>query len=410
MLTQTQATTKNGSEDTDRRAMSSRRTRLLVVDDHPAVRLGLRQLLEDQPDFNVVGVVETAEDALAVAESHPIDVAIVDYQLGGRNGLWVSRKLKRLQEPPQVVIYSAYASGHLAASCVIAEADGLVSKGGLGSELCDAIRSVARGRCHLPRVPSDLADLLRQRLDSKEQAIFGMLLAGIPRVEMAQTLGSSRAGLESHAAAMLGKLEALPGEVVDLEGAGSSARLHPRLDIQASARRLGASVTVPEDPAVSARRPVAERPGIRRGPAQPTRTAKREAPVRRDSSAAPAPLVHGERPSRVPASPTVELPESTSDEASDSGRGLLLFFTFVTAILVMVLAVWLAAAVGQWWILIPVVAVDLIATTTVMGVVIWMLADGANPAQADTRSLKPITGLDRDPDSNKYAHEPAHAA
>jgi PleD family two-component response regulator len=90
MLTQTQATTEDGSEDTDRRAASSPQIRLLVIDDHPAVRFGLRQMLEDQPDFNVVGVVETAEDALAVAESHPIDIAIVDYQLGGRNGLWVS--------------------------------------------------------------------------------------------------------------------------------------------------------------------------------------------------------------------------------------------------------------------------------------------------------------------------------
>jgi len=408
MLTQTPATNRNGSVDTHRRAASSRRIRLLVVDDHPAVRLGLRQLLEDQLDFNVVGVVETAEDALAVAESNPIDVAIVDYQLGGRNGLWVSRKLKRLREPPHVVIYSAYASGHLAASCVIAEADGLVSKGGPGSELCDAIRSVARGRCHLPRVPSDLAGLLRPRLDSKEQAIFGMLLAGIPRVEIAQIIGSSRAGLESEAAAMLGKLEALPGEVVELDGARSSTRLHTRLDIQAqSAPRLGASLTVP---AVSARRPVAERPDIRRDRAQPTRAAKREAPVRRDSSAAPAPRVRGERPSSVPAGPTVELPESTSDEASDSGRGLVLFLTFVTAILVMVLAVWLAAAVGQWWILIPVVAVDLIATTAVMGVVIWMLGEGANPAQRDIRALPPIPGLERDPDGNEYAHEPAHAA
>ena len=104
MPTQTQATTENGSEDTHRRATSSRRIRLLVVDDHPAVRLGLRQLLEDQPDFKIVGVAETAEDALAQAETHPIDVAIVDYQLGGRNGLWVSRKLKRLRDPPRVVI------------------------------------------------------------------------------------------------------------------------------------------------------------------------------------------------------------------------------------------------------------------------------------------------------------------
>jgi DNA-binding NarL/FixJ family response regulator len=410
MLTQTPATTRNRSEHTYRRAVPSARIRLLVVDDHPAVRQGLRQLLEDQPDFDVVDVVESAEDALAVAESHPIDVAIVDYQLGGRNGLWVSRKLKRLQEPPHVVIYSAYASGHLAASCVIAQADGLVSKGGLGSELCDAIRSVARGRCHLPRVPSDLADLLRRRLDSKEQAIFGMLLAGMPRVDIAKTLGSSSACLESDAAVMLRKLEALPGEVVDLDGARSSDGVGTRLDIQAqSARRTDTSASVAEHPPVRARRPLHERSDRRRDPAKPTRAA-RGAPVRRDSSAVPATLAYGERPSRVPASPTVELPVSTSDEASDSGRGLLLLLTFGTAILVMVLAVWLAAAVGQLWILIPVFAVDLIATTTVIGVAMWMLGDGANPAKSDIRALPPLPALERDPGGNGHADEPAQAA
>src|SRR5205807_6902288 len=133
-------------------------------------------------------------------------------------------------------------------------------------------------------------------------------------------------------------------------------------------------------------------------------------PLRCGSSAAPAPLVHGRPPSGRPASPTLEPPVSTSDEASDSSRGLVLFFTFVAAILVMVLAVWLAATVGQWWILIPVVAVDLIVTTAVMGVVIWMLADGANPVQADIRSVTPVAGLERDPDGNEYAHEPARAA
>ncbi|HEV7174325.1 MAG TPA: hypothetical protein VGN29_02460, partial [Solirubrobacteraceae bacterium] len=121
-------------------------------------------------------------------------------------------------------------------------------------------------------------------------------------------------------------------------------------------------------------------------------------------------LVHRRSPSRRPAKPTLEPSGSRSDEASDSGRGLVLFLTFVAAILVMVLAVWLAAAVAQWWILIPVVAVDLIMTTAVMGVVLWMLADGANPARADIRSLRPVPGLERDPDSDEYAHEPAHAA
>src|SRR5947209_18079286 len=84
-------------------------TRLLVVDDHAAVRAGVRDLLADEPDFDVVAAVATAEEALSVAERLVIDLAIVDYQLSGRTGLWLSRRLKRLAQAPRVVIYSAYA-------------------------------------------------------------------------------------------------------------------------------------------------------------------------------------------------------------------------------------------------------------------------------------------------------------
>jgi hypothetical protein len=58
----------------------------------------------------------------------------------------------------------------------------------------------------------------------------------------------------------------------------------------------------------------------------------------------------------------------------------VLFLTFVVAVLVMVLAVWLVAAVGQWWILISVAAFDLLMTAAVTGVVVWMLVD--QPARA----------------------------
>ncbi len=145
---------------------------------------------------------------MSVAEREPIDVAVVDYQLGGRNGLWVSRKLKRLPRPPAVLMYSAYTDGLLSAAAVVAEADGIISKGGLGSELCAAIRSVAQGRSVLPPVPSWLGEALRRRLDHQEQAIFGMLLAGIDPGEIAETLDLSTAGLESRLWAMLRRLEA----------------------------------------------------------------------------------------------------------------------------------------------------------------------------------------------------------
>jgi len=186
------------------------RTRVLVVDDHAAVRAGLCQLLADEADFDVVAAVATAEDGIEIAERVPIDVAVIDYQLGGRNGLWLSRKLKRLPTRPAVLIYSAYTDGVLAAAAVVAEADAIVSKGKVGAELCCAVRGVAAGRRDLPRLPPRLADSLRRRLDHEEQAIFGMLLAGLEPAEVARTLGVSPAVLESRLWELLRRLEGLP--------------------------------------------------------------------------------------------------------------------------------------------------------------------------------------------------------
>jgi DNA-binding NarL/FixJ family response regulator len=205
MISVAPETTRRQTEPPDRPPQP---TRLLVVDDHAAVRAGLRELLDDESDFEVVAAVATAEAAMSVAENQPIDVAVVDYQLDGRSGLWASRKLKRLPQPPAVLIYSAYTDGVLAAAAVVAEADGMVSKGGLGTELCAAIRSVAGGRLELPPVPPWLAEALRRRLDHEEQAIFGMLLAGIEPSEIAETLDLSAAGLESRLWEMLRRLDA----------------------------------------------------------------------------------------------------------------------------------------------------------------------------------------------------------
>lgn len=186
------------------------RKRLLVVDDHPAVRTGLRELLADEADFEVVASVATAKAGVELAQAELIDVAVVDYQLGGRNGLWLSRKLKRLAEPPAVLIYSAYTDGVLAAAAVVAQADAIVSKGRIGADLCREIRSAAAGERHLPVIPPRLAESLRRRLDSDEQAIFGMLLAGFDPTEVAATLGLSPAVMEFRLWELLRRLEGLP--------------------------------------------------------------------------------------------------------------------------------------------------------------------------------------------------------
>lgn len=183
--------------------------RLLIVDDHWAVRSGLQELLEDQLDFFVLSAASTAEEAVSLAERETVDVAVVEFQLPDRNGLWVSRKLKCLPTPPRVLLYSAYSDALLVAAAVTAGADAILSRGRLGSELCAAIRKVARGQLLVPRLSGPVAESLRRRLDDEQQAILGMSLAGISTGEIASIMGISRAGLEARRSELLSKLETL---------------------------------------------------------------------------------------------------------------------------------------------------------------------------------------------------------
>ena len=212
------ASQRGPQTDTPRPPDTSRPTRVLVVDDHPAVRWGLVQLLEDQPDLEVAAVATTAEVAVGQAEAEAIDVAVVDYQLGGRNGLWVTRKLCALRSPPRVVIFSAFANDHLAANCIVAGAHALLSKSSLGEDLCSTIRAVAHGRVLLPRVPASMVQLLRGRLGQNEEITFGMLLAGIPEAEIRRVLELSEQELCERRTRMLARLQALPGEEPGDEG------------------------------------------------------------------------------------------------------------------------------------------------------------------------------------------------
>ena len=106
-----------------------------------------------------------------------------------------TQKVRNLRRDPRV--------------CVVAEANGLVSKAALGTQLCERIREAADGQTRLPMVPPSLADSMRRRLDSEEQAIFGMMLADMSSVEIGRTLSLGRGELEARQWAMLRKLERL---------------------------------------------------------------------------------------------------------------------------------------------------------------------------------------------------------
>lgn len=177
---------------------------VLLVDDHPAVRVGARKLIDDQPDMAVVAEARSAEEALTQS-GFPIGVAVVDYQLGdGHDGLWLTAQLKRLDQPPRVLVYSAFADNALTVMALIAGADGLLDKGEL--ELPSSIRTLAQGGRHLPAVSSPLAGALRSQLGRRDQAIFGMLLHATPPEVIMQMLGITRAELDLRRSSILRSL------------------------------------------------------------------------------------------------------------------------------------------------------------------------------------------------------------
>lgn len=204
------------------------RIRVLIVDDHPAVRHGVMRLIEEQPDMDVIASAASADTALAVDAT--ADVAVLDFNLGARDGLWLTGRLKRLDKPPHVLIYSAFADQTLAVAATIAGADGLLGKGTLAEELSIAIRRLAGGRQSLPAVKAPVANALRSRLQSRDQAIFGMLLHGIAPAEIADALAITPDELEARRATILRSLSP------QLEIAGPARAFAP-LDYELPQRR-----------------------------------------------------------------------------------------------------------------------------------------------------------------------------
>lgn len=163
--------------------------RLLVADDHPAVRAGLVALLRLEPGLVPVATAENAPDALASVQRYAPDVAILDYQLHEDDGLLLCSKVKALAGAPKVLVYSAFAAPSLALRAIVAGADGLVDKASATATLLDAIRVVARGDLAMPSIPPGTLRAEAARLAPEELSVLGMALDRTPETEMAQVLG-----------------------------------------------------------------------------------------------------------------------------------------------------------------------------------------------------------------------------
>lgn len=203
--------------------------RVALLDDHPAVLVGLQRVIEQEPDIAIVGAAPTAPElARALGDRRP-DIVIVDHDVARSDGLSQCRRIKDRPHPPAVVIYSAFEKQTLALAARVAHADAVVDKAEPVSSLLAVIRTVARGGTRLPSVPRGTYDAATARLDGEDLPIFAMLLDGETTPAIAGALRTDADEIAWRAQRIIGrlrpggglrpherKLEAIGGRLPDL--------------------------------------------------------------------------------------------------------------------------------------------------------------------------------------------------
>jgi DNA-binding NarL/FixJ family response regulator len=135
--------------------------KVLVVDDHPAVRTGIEAVLRAEPGLVPIGSCATLEHARHEIERSRPSVAVVDYELQDGNGLDLCLESARAGQT-RTLVYSAYSERVLVAGALLAGADGLLHKSAGADELCDAIRCTARGIRLFPPVTREYSRSARR--------------------------------------------------------------------------------------------------------------------------------------------------------------------------------------------------------------------------------------------------------
>jgi DNA-binding NarL/FixJ family response regulator len=185
--------------------------RVLIVDDHPVVRTGLRATLEADPGLVVVGEAANGTAAMDQAARHSPDVVLMDLHLGhGIDGADITRQLCLLRPPPRVLVLTAYETEADILRAVAAGATGYLLKDAATAELTAAIHAAAAGETVLaPSVASQLVSRVRaphRALTPREAEVLQQVADGAGNAGIAKALFISEATVKSHLVQVFGKL------------------------------------------------------------------------------------------------------------------------------------------------------------------------------------------------------------
>ena len=184
--------------------------RLLIVDDHALVRLGLRTSVEMEPDISVVAEAATGEEAVLQFRQHRPDIALVDLRLPGLDGIQTTHLLCREFADARIIVISTFKGGEDILRAMQAGAKTYLHKSVQREELIRAIRAVGAGETYLPNiVASRLAERLRRPdLTTRELEVLRLIATGNSNKEIATALCLELGTVKTHVGKILEKLQA----------------------------------------------------------------------------------------------------------------------------------------------------------------------------------------------------------
>jgi DNA-binding NarL/FixJ family response regulator len=184
---------------------------ILIADDHPVVRDGLRGMLESQADFEVVGEAEDGAQAIQLAAELKPEIVLMDLRMPVVDGVTAIREIKGSQAESQILVLTTYDSDADILPAIEAGATGYLLKDSSREELYGAIRATARGETVLaPTVAARLVGRMRapaeEKLSTRELEVLQLVAEGASNKEIASSLHISQATVKSHLIHIFGKL------------------------------------------------------------------------------------------------------------------------------------------------------------------------------------------------------------
>jgi two-component system, NarL family, response regulator DevR len=192
--------------------------RILIADDHWVVRAGLRALLEQNEKYRVVAEADDGEDAVAKAQQHRPDVAVLDIRMPGLSGIEACRRITQTVEGCRVIMLTSYAEDELLLAAIDAGASGYVLKRIGGEELIKAIERVSKGDGMLdPSLTAAVFDRVRAAnkaqdasafadLTAQELAVLALVAEGLTNRQIAVRLFLGEGTVRNYVSSVLSKI------------------------------------------------------------------------------------------------------------------------------------------------------------------------------------------------------------